>query len=164
MLAERAGVSAPTIRDIETGRFQLTEAVAQRIMLATGVSVQSLLKGENPLRNVLGEELSSESLPDIFVSAQQASMHDMLAAAIRAAQEKKRAAIFYNLFIEWLPQALAAIDATRTMKKVLNRNLGQGKFEPYLVPEAFQPTDAKMKKRWDEEQLKIWKAEGSLPG
>ena len=34
------------------------------------------------------------------------------------------------------------------MKKVLNRNLGL--FDTVHVPEAFQPADPKIKKRWDE--------------
>src|SRR5262245_49254688 len=61
ILAERAGVSAPTLRDIETGKFQLTEAVAERIMLATGVSIQSLLRGEEPLKDIFDEKLSPQS-------------------------------------------------------------------------------------------------------
>jgi hypothetical protein len=151
ILAKRCGVPAPTIRDIETGRIMLTESVARKIMLTTGVATQSLLKAENPLKDIAGRELSPQSGADMVSEVfykQRFAMLDLLDAALKAAEEKNRGIVFYQLFNEWLPQAIALIDATGTMKKVLNRNLGL--FDTTYVPEAFQPTDPKMKKRWNE--------------
>jgi hypothetical protein len=160
MLAQRCGVPAPTIRDIETGRIkQLSESIAQKIMLATGVSTQSLLRGDDPLKDILGRELSAESRADMISEVyyqEEISMVDMLGAAIKAAKEKKRSTVFYKLFSEWLPQAISAIDATKEMKNVLNRRLGL--FDTYYVPEAFQPTDPKIKKRWDQSWAELMKA------
>jgi hypothetical protein len=166
MLAQRCGVPAPTIRDIETGKIKrLSESIAQKIMLATGVSTQSLLRGDDPLKDILGRELSAESRADVISEVyymEEMSMVDMLGAAIKAAKEKKRSTVFYQLFSEWLPQAISAIDATPEMKKVLNRSLGL--FDTYYVPEAFQPTDPKMKKRWmqswDELMMAVWERAG----
>jgi hypothetical protein len=159
MLAERAGVSDSTLRQIEIGGFGLTEAVARRIMLSTGVSMQSLLKGEDPLKGVGGGNLSHESASHMISELyyqQEISMFDMLGAALKAAKEKKRSTILYQLFTEWLPQAVDAIGATSGVKKVLNRRLGL--FDTSYVPEAFQPTDPKIKKRWKESQNELFKA------
>jgi hypothetical protein len=125
----------------------MTEAVARRIMLATGVSMRSLLANDDPLKDVGGKNLSSKSTVLSELDYQQElSMFDMLGAALKAAKERKRSSIFYHLFTEWLSQAVDMIGATSTMKSVLNRNLGF--FDTYHVPEAFQPIDPKIKKRW----------------
>jgi len=137
-LAEWVGLSASTIREIETGRFKLTPAVAQRIMLMTGVSARSLLNRDDPLKDCLGRPLTPESavkvMSDLYYQ-REISLFSMLEAALKAAKEKRRANVFYELFSEWLPQAVAAIGATSTMKTVLNRNLGI--FDPSHVPSAF---------------------------
>jgi transcriptional regulator with XRE-family HTH domain len=150
MLAERAGISAPTVRDIETGRFQLTEAVAQRIMLVTGVSPESLIKGEDPLKDVFGRELSPKSRDELFsmeISHQRAlSMEHMIKFALEATSERKRSVIFGELFREWLPKALTTIGALSTMKKVLTRNLGA--FDPEQLPAALWPKDPKTRQMW----------------
>lgn len=151
LLAVRIGLSASTIREIETGGFKLTPAVAQRIMLMTGVSARSLLNGEDPLKDCIGHNLTPESavmgLSELYYQ-HEISLFAMLEAALKAAKEKNRSSVFYELFREWLPQAVAAIGATSTMKAVLNRNLGV--FDPSHVPEAFQPKDAKLKARWED--------------
>lgn len=150
MLAARIGLSASTIREIETSGFKLTPAVVQRLMLKTGVSTQSLMNAENPLKDINGRELTHLSavpwMSDLYYQ-EELSLFAMLDAALTAAKEKRGAQIFYELFKEWLPQAVAAIGATATVRAVLNRNLGV--FDPYYVPEAFQPKDAKTKARWD---------------
>jgi transcriptional regulator with XRE-family HTH domain len=149
-LAQRVGLSASTIREIETGGFKLTPAVAQRIMLETGASTQSLLTGEDPLKDYSGKILTPSSavggMLELYYQHEM-NIFAMLEAALKAAKEKHRGRIFYELFKEWLPQAVAAIGATLTMKAVLNRNLGA--FDPYHVFEEFQPKDAKTKARWD---------------
>jgi hypothetical protein len=127
----------------------MTEAVARRIMLATGVSMRSLLANDDPLKDVGGKPLSSKSTVLSELDYQEEiSMFDMLDAALKAAKEKKRSSIFYHLFTEWLSQAVDMIGATAAMKRILNRSLGL--FDPYHVPEAFQPIDPKMKKRWSQ--------------
>ena len=163
ILAERVGLSAPTIRDIETGRFQMTEAVARRIMLATGVSMRSLLANDDPLKDVGGKPLSPKSTVLSELDYQQErSMFDMLTTSLLAAKEKKRSSIFYLLFSEWLSQAVDIIGATSTMKRALNRNLGF--FDPYHVPEAFQPIDPKMKKRWSQSWAELTAAVAQRAG
>jgi plasmid maintenance system antidote protein VapI len=150
MLAARIGLSASTIREIETSGFKLTPAVVQRLMLKTGVSTQSLLNAENPLKDIRGRELThlsaAEWMSDLYYQ-EEVNLFAMLEAALKAAKEKRGAAVFYELFKEWLPQAVAAIGATSTMKSVLNRNLGV--FDPHYVPEVFKPKDAKTKAKWD---------------
>jgi hypothetical protein len=150
ILAARIGLSASTIREIETSGFKLTPAVVQRLMLKTGVSTQSLVNAEDPLKDISGRELTHLSaagwMSDLYYQ-EEMSLFAMLEAALKAAKEKRGSRIFYELFKEWLPQAVAAIGATSTMKSVLNRNLGV--FDPYYVPEAFQPKDARTKARWD---------------
>jgi transcriptional regulator with XRE-family HTH domain len=164
-LAERVGLSVSTIREIETGGFKLTPAVAQRIMLVTGVSTRSLLNGEDPLKDCSGRILTPESaveeMSNLYYEA-EISLFSMLEAALKAAKEKGRSSVFYQLFKEWLPQAVAAIGATSTMKTVLNRNLGI--FDPFYVPEAFQPKDAKMKARWDEVRTRLILSVVEKPG
>jgi transcriptional regulator with XRE-family HTH domain len=156
ILGERVGISASTIRDIETGRFRLTEAIAQRIMLATGVSTRSLLNGEDPLKDYSGRILTAESaMPMELYYQEEVSLNAMVQAALAAAKKKKRSAIFKELFWEWLPQAIAAIGATAAMKALLNRNLGV--FDPSYVPEAFQPKNPKMKARWDKVRFQLVK-------
>jgi hypothetical protein len=157
MLSERCGVPAPTIRDIETGKMTLTEGVARKIMLATGVSIQSLLKAEDPLKDVLGEKLTSASNPELRISSQQIiNMQRMIDAALKASEEKHRSAAFNELFIEWLPQALEAIGALDAMKKVLTRNLGV--FDPDQVPPALWPKDPKTKRLWENARNELFKA------
>jgi len=125
-------------------------------MLATGVSTQSLLRNETPLKDITGRELSPKSEADVISELSykhEINMFDMLTAVVKAAKEKKRVTVFYNLFSEWLPQAAASIGVIPTVEKVLTNDLGL--FDTVHVPEAFQPTDPKIKKRWDESQREL---------
>lgn len=127
MLGERCGIPAPTIRDIETGRItRITEDIAVRIMLATGVDMQSLLKGEVPLKDLLGKELSPESRDDdILLEIHhdlELGMLELLRAAINAVRQKKRSRIFLCVFREWLPKTIALLGATEELKKELDRD------------------------------------------
>ena len=152
MLAARIGVSASGIRDIECEKFQLTEAVAQRIMLATGVSVHSLFNQDDPLKDIAGEPFDRDISPLVggkHISYQEGfAMDAMLEIAIRTADKMKKGKMFYQLFKEWLPKALDTIGATSAMKTTLNRNLGI--FDPAEVPDALQPTDPRIKQLWEE--------------
>ena len=157
ILGERVGISASTIRDIETGRFRLTDAIAQRIMMVTGVSTRGLLNGDDPLKDYRGRILTAESaMPVVELFYQEeVCLNAMVQAALTAAKKRKRSAIFKELFWEWLPQAITKIDATAAMKTILNRNLGI--FDPSYVPAAFQPKDPKIKARWDDASFQLTK-------
>jgi transcriptional regulator with XRE-family HTH domain len=150
-LAQRIGVSASTIRDIETDKFGLTEAIASRLMTATMVNKRSLLNGDDPLKDITGKDLGPNSNRE--GSRRNDPYHEfgifkLMETALRAADKMKRSEVFYELFNEWLPAALEAINATDSMKKILESELG--KFDPGYVPDQLWPTQPKMKRRWKE--------------
>ncbi len=150
-LAERIGVSASTIRDIEMGKFGLTEAMARRLMIATSVSIRSLIDAENPLKDVSGKDLGPTINPEILgrIDAfQEIAIFKMIEAALRAADKRKHGPMFYELFNEWLPDALESINAIDLMREVLDGNLGI--FDPSFVPARLRPTQPKKKRRWEE--------------
>jgi plasmid maintenance system antidote protein VapI len=158
-LAARIGVSPSTIREIETGKFRLTEGLALRLMIATGVSTKSLINAEDPLKDLLGKNFTrnsglEEALGRIAVE-QQLAIYKLMGAALRATEKMKRGQVFYQMFNEWLPQALERIGAIRSMKETLNLNLGI--FDPQHVPAAFWPTQPRMKRRWDEARQELTK-------
>jgi transcriptional regulator with XRE-family HTH domain len=63
-LAKKAGIPESSLRDIETGRYKLTPAVATKISFATGVDPQSLLDGDDPLLDLLRQPFSRKRVPD----------------------------------------------------------------------------------------------------
>jgi hypothetical protein len=55
-LAKWTLIPEPTLKDIELGKFQLSDEIALKIAAGTGVSPTSLLEGEDPLRSWEGGE------------------------------------------------------------------------------------------------------------
>ncbi len=65
-LADLAECSIDTIRSLETGRRNLSQAMAIRIARETGVSVEWMLKGDpnSPIKNISGGAFNSSSKTD----------------------------------------------------------------------------------------------------
>jgi plasmid maintenance system antidote protein VapI len=156
ILADRVGISASTIREIETQRFALTEEIARRLMRTTAVSMGSLMRGDNPLKDLGGNDLSPRSAADALgrISyAEEIGVLDMIYAALQAAKEKNRAAVFVEIFQDWLPKALETIRATEAMRVVLDNRLGA--FDPSIVPTALRPKQPKMRQRWNDAHRRL---------
>jgi transcriptional regulator with XRE-family HTH domain len=157
ILARRINVSPSTIRDIETGKFEISEKMAQRLMNVTGVSIESLQKGEDPLENVAGQPLDPVISPLLVAGPinpwQGHAVYSMIEAAMLAINKVKRGPLFYELFKEFLVEVLEAAKATSVMKTILNRNLGS--FDPREVPDALKPTGAEMAQRWEETRKEL---------
>jgi len=64
-LSKRTGIPYQSLRDIETGKYKMTRAIALQIAYATGASAESLWRNEMPLLDMAGNELSPKS-PDLL--------------------------------------------------------------------------------------------------
>jgi transcriptional regulator with XRE-family HTH domain len=157
-LAERTGVSASTIREIETNRFQLSDEVAQKIFRGTGVAPASLLRGDNPLLDISGNTLSSESKRRAnfwWISDYGETDAFLLSALLRAAEKVGKAVSVSTEFSGWLERTTKLFGLTDLVRQELTENLES--FDQSYVSECFRPKDPKSKKIWMEfnERLRL---------
>lgn len=157
-LADRAGISASTIREIETGGFALTEEMAIKIAHATQVSPRSLLLGEDPLRDWHGHEFSKESkrLPEDpwWWREDQEAREQVFAAALATAREKKAVPLFYFMFDRSMAATIKALRADTVFEEKLTDRLPE--FDLYRLIE-FRPKNKRLAERWDEFEYQLMK-------
>jgi plasmid maintenance system antidote protein VapI len=149
-LSKRTGIPVDTIKDIETGRFQLTAARAIKISLATGVDGESLLKGEDPLLDLAGNPVSnmSNTQPDQlwWSAARLESVKLLMSVVLDAAQEKYRTAHLYFLLQGWLSEVSKLLD----LLPIIREKLKIGSVHPHLkLPESFYPQSKPERLRWE---------------
>jgi transcriptional regulator with XRE-family HTH domain len=151
-LAKRTGIPVDTIKDIETGRFALSGENAFKIALATGVDGESLLKGDEPLLDLLGEQVSNKShrLVDhlLWSEAEADSVVGLFSVVLHAAQEKGRAMHFYFLFRQWLPKTAELLGVLPEVRERLEPILGS-LYPGLSLPESFYPENRKDRLKWE---------------
>jgi transcriptional regulator with XRE-family HTH domain len=124
--AKKTGIPEPSLKDIETGRYEMTPDVAYKISFTTGVDPQSLLRGDDPLLDFTGQRYSKASsrLDDVLsIRALEDSNLELLRAAWETASEKKMATLFTYMLGEWLRQTFLNLGLGSTYAKAIKRRL-----------------------------------------
>ena len=151
-LAKIAGIPQTSLRDIELGKFKMTEEVATRLSYATGVNPRSLLAGEDPLLDFGGQPLTNESyrLPEvIWARPEHREMEEQLFASVMdAAREKKIAKVISFSFETWILKTIQSFGLESLFAEKLTEKLLL--FDPSLVPFEFRPKDKRALKAWED--------------
>jgi transcriptional regulator with XRE-family HTH domain len=149
-LAKKAGIPESSLRDIETGRYKLTPAVATKISFATGVDPQSLLDGDDPLLDLLRQPFSKES-PRWSEYAEwseeyRGAREQLFFALLDTAEEKKIARLIYFSFENWLTTTIEAFGLNDLFAQKLTDRFTL--FDPYFVSDEFFPKNQRVAEKW----------------
>jgi transcriptional regulator with XRE-family HTH domain len=135
-LANRCGIPAPSLRDIETGKYQLTHEVALKLAYATGVDYDSLIRGDDPLMDMIGNPLNPESpscLADAWTPENTQSLETLFSCILKAAEKKKGEGVKVGLsFAMWAKQVSATFDMDKRVFEELW--MATDSFDPQLIP------------------------------
>jgi transcriptional regulator with XRE-family HTH domain len=157
MLAERSGVSSSTLRQIEIGALRLTSAVAQKIFRGTGVSPDSLMRGDDPLLDPYGVPLGPNSFniaKHLWVSESIETNSALLVALFHAAEKRSQALAVSLEFYSWIEKVsrLFGLDAL-IRQQLADRGKMDVLFVPF-IPDGLRPKDPESKRRWKGFQAK----------
>lgn len=137
LLAKRVKVSPSTIREIETGGFQLTPAMAAQIGYSVGADPESLLRDDHPLLGLDGRPLSHESpalLHNIWSCQKSETLEILLHCILAVADEKPGVAVQVGLsFAQWAREASEKFGLDNAIFDELKWKIKPG-FDPLLVP------------------------------
>jgi transcriptional regulator with XRE-family HTH domain len=156
-LSNRTGIPEASIKDIETGVYKMTPDVAMRVSLGTGVDPDSLMRGDEQLRDVLDLPLTRASKkPQALGWSEELteSISLLFVAILTAAKEKNALRQFHFLFDAWISEIVPALRIENEVFKQLNK-IGDRLDPDFSVPEAVLPREAKAKKRWFESRQKL---------
>jgi plasmid maintenance system antidote protein VapI len=122
--AKRYGFSAPSIKAIETGKYNLTPELAARISAVTGVHPQSLLENSDPLIAWDGKEFTIDTSPERHAVSEDEleTACFLLRKAISVAQmggRTDRSVLILSLFQEWIREIVVDTGIERYFKKHL---------------------------------------------
>jgi hypothetical protein len=151
-LAKLTGIPLDTIKDIETGRFKLTEQTVIRVAVPTGADCDSLLKGDDPIVDVLGKPLNANSYKFVDILGVGRTFGDtiklLFSIALEAAQESNRSTHFYLLFRGWISKTAQTLRIEKKITEKLHPKIAS--IHPDLnLPTAFYPDDPKQKSLWE---------------
>jgi transcriptional regulator with XRE-family HTH domain len=163
-LAKKAGIPEPSLRDIETGRYKLTPAVATKISFATGVDPRSLLDGDDPLLDLLRQPFSKDSIrwseypswPQEYREARE----QLFLALLDTAHEKKIGRLIYFSFENWLTTTIEAFGLNDLFaQKLIDRFPS---FDPKFVPHDFLPKSKRLREEWSDLEYELHMEYGRL--
>lgn len=150
-LARKAGVPEASLKDIEAGKYKMSDEVVAKISIATGVHHQSLQNNGDPLLDWSGSEplspqsVKMEHLAEILVD--KATLGVLVSAALEAATKKGVSYQFQFLLQGWLCKTSKAFGLDELIRGELTAALGS--FMPGIVPPYFWPQTPKPKASWN---------------
>jgi hypothetical protein len=150
-LAKKTGIPAASLRDIERSEYGMSDEIIAKISIATAVDHNSLMNGDDPLRDNFGAPLSSnsaklEDMAEILVD--KATLAFLVSVALDAAAEKGASYQFQFLLQGWLCKTSKMFGLDKLITERLTAELGS--FKPGIVPPYFWPRDVKSKILWEE--------------
>lgn len=161
-MAEKTGISASTLRELEYGnsQIQMTRDRALKIGLALGVNPQSILDGGPPL-DVCGRPFVKSRKGDYFLSllpSFRETRKQLFEALLDAATEKKIGTLIAFDFETWIMEACQKFGLD--ISKKLTERLGL--FDPWEIPLALRPKDKRLAKQWASVEQEIENEQVSL--
>lgn len=178
-LAQKTGVPEPTLKDIELGKFKLTSDVAMKVAFATGVSLQSLTSGDDPLLDLVGNSLTASSPKTdnlVLMPFYEQTLQHICLAVWEAAKEKKIGLLLSYNFENWLATTIDALGLRDGLTEKLTDRMDfidpmdtpAFAFQPKGPRHAFKPGSAKyleQVRKWrgrseeiDREQMRLYEA------
>jgi transcriptional regulator with XRE-family HTH domain len=156
-LAQRAGVAEVTLRDIELKKFKLTSDVAIKIGIATEADPASLISGDDPIRDFVGNPLTPDSPkgakpPKDIVEG----LRQLFEAALETAMEKNIGFLIVHSFNAWLSETCRTY-RTYGLDSLLAEKLTErlGSFDPEGIPVTFRPKNPKLAAEWKRVEQEI---------
>jgi hypothetical protein len=156
-LAHLARISASTIREIETGGFQLTEDMAIKIGFATGADPQSLLVGNllDFRKQPFSKETQKLREPYPWPEELRESMRQLLSAAFDASQENKITLLFAFTFETWLSATLKTLRLEDAFSEKLSERIAS--LDPALIDPVFRPKEGPSADTWAQFEAEVQK-------
>ena len=159
--AERVGIPARTIKEIETGKYNnkkkrgkygMNALDIAKISIATGVHPESLAAGTDPLIDISGRSPLSPDSPKLEDWAEtkvdKATLAFLVEVAVDAAAKKGASYMFQFLLQEWLCKTSKTFGLDELIRERLTAELGS--FIPGIIPPYFLPQDEESKRLWKE--------------
>jgi len=161
-LSKKTGVPEASLKDIELGKYKLTKGIAIKISLATGVSAESLMEGDDPLLDICARPVSKESLRwDYLASAPlyQEARKQLCEAAWECALKRRVGLLMWYSFENWLAKTVRTFGLEALLAEKLTERLGL--FDPQEMPSKFRPKKKHLAVQWKrfEEQMKRFVAQ-----
>jgi transcriptional regulator with XRE-family HTH domain len=162
-LAKKAGIPEPSLKDIETGKYKLTDDVAMRIAFATGVAPRSLLNGADPLLDFQGQPFSIKSSKMDYLAELplfQGAQRHLCEAAWETALQKRIGLLVSFSFDRWLISTIETFGLEKAFAENLNKRLGL--FDPKEIASEFRPRNRQMAQEWKSFEEEITKEQNVL--